>query len=101
MAIDYIRKAVELADGFSVNRSDYLIEELAQFPIFAHTEMLPQWFLGALAAQLVRQCDAAGKDAGLYATVLIKELDQGECIDWPPDRAMDTIKAIVDSEVLT
>ena len=51
---DYIRKAVELADGFRWLHSDQV-----EIPDLNNVVLRPfeqQWFKDALAAQLVRQC---------------------------------------------
>ena len=89
---DYIKKAVELADGFSFNDKD----------AYFSTDELGCMWLDALAAQLVRQVDALG-------TVTLNIYDRGTEVGksgqpWATgiahDRTMNTIKAIVDSGVL-
>lgn len=104
---EYIRKAVELADDFLFkpyhdngfrfllpNEPDGHYNELIR-----GFDNLPQWYLDALAAQLVRQVDALAPKA------------QRPFISWEstsisglgmigPDRTMNTIKAIIDSGVL-
>ena len=98
---DYIRKAVQLADGWHVSSDDCVTTD--EFGGLAHpTES--EILLDALAAQLVRQVDAidaiyvmsypdksAVIDDGLLDVVGIHE---------GPDRTMNTIKAIIDSKVL-
>ena len=107
---NYIRKAVELADGWRYhhdtfwgplhinwNEGDELPDELKTL------------MFDALAAQLVRQLDASNScslfvhppvyNSPGYARILgIGELSVRQEGN---DRTMNTIKAIVDSEVLT
>ena len=85
----YIRKAVELADGW-----DYYADD-------DHD----QGWLDMLAAQLVRQVDAldgfnfvSGQDC--YSYVWRACDDKAEMASYGPDRTMNTIKAIVASGVL-
>lgn len=110
--IDYIRKAVELADGFDHSgRTCWRIQVSDHYPIAAPKKSPPSWFLDALAAQLVRQVDALpdclewdeflsmSDMAGFYRW----DHDGPESTYPPvvgPDRTMNTIRAIVDSGVL-
>ena len=103
---EYIRKAVELADGWSGDSIPALNLKLR----WDHPQQA--LYLDALAAQLVRQVDALGD----IVSVDIRGQSGGpEVIVWDfrpgrsrigvnhkgPDRTMNTIKAIVDSGVLT
>ncbi len=101
----YIRKAVELADGFSILNDD-VVGELVD-----HIEGLMSLdsplVADGLAAQLVRQVDTT--DYGITF-----DGDMGKVSVWGstgftpsvksssygPDRTMNTIKVIVDSDVL-
>jgi hypothetical protein len=98
---DYIRKAVELADGWwfysdGTYRVDFLVGTFTLSDI-------PQGHQDALAAQLVRQVDAAkyqmiiysGSQSEIYD---VYEQDKGRASG--PDTTMNTIKAIVDSNIL-
>ncbi len=96
---EYIRAGVELADGWRVNDLDEQVIHCG-FGLIQVLDCIKPQYLDALAAQLVRQVDEAGKEANLYCEVLIEECRAGECMDWPPDRTMNTIKAIIDSGVL-
>ena len=101
---DYIRKAVQLADGWHVTTGT------EQFMIigggFSH-QPPTQSMLDALAAQLVRQVDALA-DYWVQSTwerVYVMQIDETgdlgvmkRCRN--SDRTMSTIKAIVDSGVL-
>ena len=114
MSKEMIRKAVELADGFhngSDAEGDYV--EMDQTPLSLYldgwSEENDQWFLDALAAQLVRQVDALGHMSfmSMPTTVSIHFLDAGESPESImyhdadcKDRTMNTIKAIIDSGVL-
>ena len=98
---DYIRKAVELADGWSISHN-------IVYPPTQHLAMsihhTSTWILDALAAQLVRQVDATGEQyvASTHSYVAVR--GRGRCrshIEYDDnDRTMNTIKAIVDSGVL-
>lgn len=107
---DYICKAVELADGFvwSTSGTSKKIDciRIALTGVYRADE-LPQPALDALAAQLVRQVDATDDYyveatwdrtyvmyINMHGMTKVKERYKGE------DRTMNTIKAIVDSEVL-
>jgi len=96
----YIRKAVELADGWEMH-SDQTFG--ISGTSFLNTSQVG---LDALAAQLVRQVDATGEyyviermiateisDDPLVESMRVRREHEG--------RTMNTIKAIVDSRVLT
>ncbi len=100
---DYIRKAVELADGWEVGTKGVTLpngrSRLFDDPLLGAMS-LEQYWLDALAAQLVRQVDAAG-----WCFVITQEISEilaGEKTHFHegPDRTLNTIKAIVDSGVL-
>ncbi len=115
---DYIRKAVELADGWETTRNDGFILPSWSANSWAYPHV-PQHILDALAAQLVRQVDAT---TGFYLSIATKQKrrflfwelekttyvfqEEGQLekvVSWSasgPDRTMNTIKAIVDSGVL-
>ncbi len=100
---DYIRKAVELADGFEWNNAQTVKTPVGL--LFLHTN---EMFKDALAAQLVRQVDASGR-ADFYsvpdAAEVQWEYENSDELDTSyikgPDRTMNTIRAIVDSGVLS
>ena len=102
---DYIRKAVELADGWIVE-ADKDNRVWVSGPRFSGTiGALTQPDLDTLAAQLVRQVDATEH------TVIVHD-DWTDFATWQgdaygcfvatkgPDRTMNTIKIIVDSKCL-
>lgn len=111
---DYIRKGASLSDD------DFCLYEDSNGAIFFHgtpsypinPDNAPQWFLDALAAQLVRQVDAIFAHAcqcekGFTAVRTYKAKRDGVTPIWQdvmasygPNRTMNTIKAIVDSAVL-
>jgi len=106
---DYIRKAVELADGFDCYDDGLgLVITYAAWQANINNSAYNKAILDALAAQLVRQVDET--DYG----ITFDGTDQPETIVWGshlftpivkscsfgPDRTMNTIKAIVDSKVL-
>jgi len=104
---DYIRKGVELADGFEI--ADAWIWKIYGTPQhFRPANQPPQYLLDALAAQLVRQVDALAEVSvevfqGWSAVrdaepPTISRFDLAAA--YGPDRTMNTIKAIVDSKVL-
>ena len=98
---DYIRKAVELADGWSISQKDILTT--AHHGYFGNIEDIE--ILDALAAQLVRQVDALDdpwvteypRKSIIYSDSLCQHIAEVK----GPDRTMNTIKAIVDSGVLS
>lgn len=101
---DYIRKAVELANGWDFSVAGFVrcpIEDTDQWAFHA----LPQMWRDALAAQLVRQVDAVFQSGEVAGTLVIREsltYIQGERhTEFTGEgRTMNTIKAIVDSGVL-
>lgn len=103
---DYLRRAVELADGWSVTPDNCVITPEGRIAHPSESEMLRD----ALAAQLMRQCDRNGCDNIVSLTeveVLSEHPDPNigyECLEITEvedgDRTMATIKAIVDSGVL-
>jgi hypothetical protein len=100
-----IRKAVELADGFEYRKShegDYI-----NLPYIGFVKAGSNVALDALAAQLVRQVDALDGCEVICDPYCIKvfvaykkgaKIAKGTAHEF--DRAMNTIKAIVDSGVL-
>jgi len=112
---DYIRKAVELADGWNIGETDFGTTVIVPPFITPEVEGLQGWsidnihhgILDALAAQLVRQVDAI-KYHEVMTTCNTVDVIKDDGIDYPqiisqidgPDRTMNTIKAIVDSGVL-
>ena len=118
---EYIRKAVELADGWEWKQSKYgttfsrhfgepgSLEYEHDFVAFwlssPDCEDDVRFGLDALAAQLVRQVDAISKDVHIIkGCSIVLEFNEG----YPhaigavegEDRAMNTMKVIVDSKVL-
>ena len=106
---DYIRKAVELADGWGDLELGFLSVRLSGPP-----ETTPKRYrrlLDALAAQLVRQVDAlegtqvaitrSGCVCAGIAEQIGRRIERKHYAEITgPDRTMNTIKAIVDSGVL-
>ena len=105
---DYIREAVRLAPGWSIGsdeRGEWFIGP-SPFADWDLNDSGVQPILDALAAQLVRQVDAI-----LDKQVVTQKRWHAVC-DWPGedvicyvegesnDRALHTIKAIIDSKVL-
>lgn len=90
---DYIRKAVELADGWYITHiydgEDIVAWTDRQYPPSFVLQSMDRWGLDALAAQLVRQVDAL---EGYW----VKNI----CCISGDDRTLNTIKAIVNSGVL-
>lgn len=120
---DYIRKAVELADGWRINLHSDVDENANPFEtevmwnpsVGSHKLSDPgQTILDALAAQLVRQVDALDADADpefirpVLIHIFADSTTINDCRQMPPphleydgpDRTMNTIRAIVDSKVL-
>ena len=100
---DYIRKAVELADGWHLNGTVFGTPN--DGPDLDDIKNITQQDLDALAAQLVRQVDAIERwivDAECDGTDILDDYDRGslKAQALGPDRTMNTIKAIVDSGVL-
>jgi len=119
---DYIRKAVALADGFGWRGEVYIghtddPRTMVNAPCGISMLVNEPMMLDALAAQLVRQVDAIGGYVGLWYTdayiKVVRFVDDGglpfptcktlsqEPWHYGDDRTMNTIKAIVDSGVLT
>jgi len=110
---DYIREAVELADGWDnykhKDTGEYLGPIYGAFPIGTFAINLVGNYppiLDALAAQLVRQVDAIGSGSGVWIFSSYCEVHNEYCLQTTrthentDDRTMNTIKAIVDSGVL-
>jgi hypothetical protein len=100
---DYIREGAKLANGWKIGSDTF--NTYVYFS--AWKEILPglsQPMLDALAAQLVRQVDdTVGYYVDTYiGASVISSSHTGESIAriMSDDRTMNTIKAIVDSEVL-
>jgi len=97
---DTIRQAVELADGWKWETQNDG-ETIVGPDMGWYLDVLSQSALDALAAQLVRQVDALGKERHGMLDIAIKEMENvDDDPTWPPDRTMDTITAIVESKVL-
>lgn len=103
---EYIRKAVELAEGWHFKFTEYgeafgSGDSMAGIWSLLEVAHPYQPVLDALAAQLVRQVDSVG---GLVwfrdrrEVFVFKHDEQARNVD--DDRTMSTIKAIVDSGVL-
>ena len=99
---DYIKKAVELADGWELSLNGTWIECMAWSSLSCNTALIPQYVLDALAAQLVRQCLERGHSFSVTLVgVRVRESSRvdsqtlaiGSSND---DHTMNTIKAIVD-----
>ena len=103
---DYIRKAVELADGFNMDEQAIVVHGWQDFCFIDDPD---RHVLDCLAAQLVRQVDALDRGAfhcepnrGIVCEVAThfpfahKTVEVAE----GPDRTMNTLRAIVDSGVL-
>lgn len=107
---DYIRKAIELADGWTLKETGAFHSPFCEPMFDIAPEMLSQPHKDALAAQLVRQVDVLSgywvETTEGVATVCKStgdSTDQGcgfMALDGE-DRTMITIKAIVDSGVLS
>jgi hypothetical protein len=101
---EYIRKAVELADGWECN--EHVVT--CHHKLLAAPLVAPTWYIicneagqiyrDAIAAQLVRQVDAL--TGNRYFDVLVWELKFFPEDYKGNDRTMNTIKAIVDSAAL-
>ena len=108
-----ITKAVELSDGFGFNNKTVGGQLVYRYPtgtIVVHSPSgFPVWFFDALAAQLVRQVDALDTPDTVEIThdsVWVGYRSKNN-ESWKRtrrtksrDRTMNTIKAIVDSDVL-
>ena len=102
---DYIRKGVELADGWSMQRN-FVITPIEDIDLF-HVDSLPQMQIDALAAQLVRQVDELpAMSFEIFQTwsrltlLDAQAMPREEFYGRDSDRTLNTIKAIVDSGVL-
>ncbi len=97
---DYIRKAVELADGWRNGPGPAVVQ--APRMELCTLGSMPQGYLDALAAQLVRQVDAI--EVGIITTELGSIHIWGDhtmiAQSTQDDRTMNAIIAIVDSGVL-
>ncbi len=108
---EYIRKAVELAEAWRWHDDEDCPFIVGPFPLMDEpANEASQIVLDALAAQLVRQVDALGGDQWVleshYRRSCVTECDlygmpKYEFHGRGPDRTMNTIRAIVDSGVLT
>ena len=99
VAMNYIKKAVELAEGWDDDN------EWSRAVLMTQSQRC----LDALAAQLVRQVDALGTVSIMYddKRIIIRNSQQKDIFDIGfyqrnevPGRTMNTIKAIIDSGVL-
>jgi hypothetical protein len=106
---DYLRKAVELADGWRYKDGYIIVGE--RYYITINKKAFPVETtigLDALAAQLVRQVDALDQffvDSDRWGTVKVWAQNSGLGMgriakEKETARTMNTIKAIVDSGVL-
>lgn len=102
---EYIKAAVELADGWRLTgrSSTFFYCPTRDGRPLAE---IHQIHLDALAAQLVRQIDSKGIDAGIvfssFGNVMVfdRKSKRAETFSDNPDRTMNTLKCIVDSGVL-
>lgn len=100
---NYIRKAVELADGWIAYDNSFLGG--CYFAPHSY-DRVPQPVLDALAAQLVRQVDALPFEQEGKTYFEVNNIRAHLCTDITEteaegsDRTMNTIKSIVDSKVL-
>lgn len=100
---DYIKVAVELADGWALQRNERGVQYVLgpHFSMIMHFNHPIDWVLDALAAQLVRQVDnQIGSWIEVSPTLTRAYGNHGDHKTEGPDRTMNTIKAIVDSRVL-
>jgi len=102
---DYIKAAVELADGWEITKSEFgtiMIVPPFLTPDYEglqgwSLEFVHQGIIDALAAQLRRQCRKIDK----WVDVQVRMLSLNSVDDYKNhDEAMYDIRAIVDSEVL-
>ena len=98
---EIIRRAVELAEGFVIRCGMYWISEAyCAYPEEAADDLI---FMATLAAQLVQQVDAS-KDARFESdvdgTALVGNYGVNTAVAYGQDRTMNTLRAIVESEVL-
>ena len=110
---ELIRKAVKLANGWEWNSGFvhvclHPVNGSYEFLFNAYEGLPEQWHLDALAAQLVRQVDELESCIAVYiepGVAKVGELvTEGFLINVThsrgPDRTINTIRAIVESEVL-
>lgn len=101
---DTIRKAVELANGWRIVRTSDIIYVQSPFTGLCRLKELSRGEKDALAAQLVRQVKSpyAVYQYPIGASVVSDDVEDAREIAKivGPDRTMNTIKVIVDSEVL-
>jgi hypothetical protein len=98
-----IRNAVALVENFSIKETGIAV--LYYHPTV--TDDFPQWYLDALAAQMVREVDALN-DQGIHVeitstTFQVIDAKNGRAIlgqAYGTDRTENTINAITESEVL-
>ena len=108
---DYIRKAIELADGFDLTEDQLTFPSGHYFTVKSDAD-IRDWMLDGLAAQLVRQVVALPRefhgDTQVRGVHMIIHPEASTYIstesNWlsrdDDDVTMNTIKAIVDSGVL-
>ena len=98
---EYIKAGVGLADGW-LERDEFIIGPSPLMDYYA-PEGIAQPILDALAAQLVRQVEAAECRVTFYGAYVSIERDDSEhdYVGVAGQRTLNTIKAIVDSGVLT
>ena len=109
--VEYIKAAVELADGWRLSDDAEPIIYLTNDTNDDYDGMsfmswsYPTWMLDALAAQLVRQVDVLNYLVMVVASKEGTSIVQPDVTFYNPGcndgRTINTIKAIVDSEVLT
>ena len=112
---DYIRAAVELADGFGLKDRQYFFCDLFSVTLLATLQSHPiQPFLDALAAQLRKQAQfdphitfhISVNDSASYVEMLVwnpngdEEAQPLQFVAQETDEAIAFIKVIVDSKVL-
>ena len=115
---DYIREAVELAEGFTLQKwhfgemlkiGSYVVLSNHKQPL--DFSILPQWFKDALAAQLVRQVDAlpdttdwddliSMNDCSGFFVWTVEGIEDALPPTYDQGRTINTIRNIVDSGVL-
>lgn len=107
--LDYIRKGIELADDWEITLDDeqtkgpWVIIKTKAMYLEYHSRW--PWVRDLLAAQLIRQVDALGfldfdVDGGGVTISCPSNPEFTPIRLWGDDRTMNTIKCIVDSEVL-
>ena len=106
---DYIKAAVEQADGFQLT-SDGRYFSLPDGGYVPPIDECPQQYIDALAAQLARQVDDTEYRlivSGRFTEIMQDNFEDvkrmtSKCIasSKGPNRSMNTIKVVVDSKVL-